>query len=273
MVEVVVEEILKGKHTSVIFIGDTDTGKTTLWRLTAEALISRGHTIGLVDSDIGQASLFLPATVSAKVVSSTEVLDSRDVDFIYFVGLFNPALSLENHIRAAKRAFEFAKKRAPIVLLDTTGLVRGRYGQKLKLKKIRQVDISLVVALQRQDELEHIISHVPEERLLLLKPSPLVRQRPRTERISYRKNLFRQYFRDLYLHQVPFNKVRFLYSFTPRTQKGLLCGLVSEGQTIGLGIVEDYAKGALEVLSPVGLEKRIDRCLVGGVFLEEEVYI
>lgn len=273
MVESVIDAIQRQGHCSVIFIGDTDTGKSTLWRKIAEALVTEGHTVGLVDSDIGQASLFLPGTVCAKVIHTKEVLFQREADFIFFVGLWNPALSLENHLRATRRAYEYAKRKAPIVLVDTTGLVKGRYGKELKLEKIRQLDISLVVAIQRHNELEHILPHIPEEKLLILKPSPLVKQRPRTERIAYRRQLYRQYFRELYLHEVSSANLRFLYRFTSRTQRGLLCGLVSGGKTVGLGVLEDYKNSIAEVLSPVPLRKRIDRCLVGGVFLEEEVYI
>ncbi len=273
MVEAVLEAIQKARADSVLFIGDTDTGKTTLWRKTAEALLREGLRVGLVDTDIGQASLFLPATVSAKVVSSEEALRQRQVEFIYFVGLWNPALSPETHLRASSKAFEFAKDRAEIVLVDTTGLVKGRYGVSLKLDKIRQLAPSLVVAIQKEKELEPILSRVPEERVLTLRPSPEVKPRPRTQRIAYRRGLYREYFRQLHLHELPHERVRFLFSFTPRNQRGLLSGLQSGGRTIGLGVIEDYKGGQIEFLTPVTLENRIERALVGGVFLEEEIYL
>ncbi len=271
MLEGLVEKLTDLSGT-VLFIGDTDTGKTTLCHKTAKVLLEANTEVALVDADIGQSSLFLPATVSAKVLSSPVDLTSRQPDYVYFVGLWNPALSLQTHIEATVRAWRAVKDRARVTIIDTTGLIRGSVGFKLKTEKIRRLNPAFVVAIQRTEELSHILKDLPKDRVITLRPNEEVKTRPRTQRIQYRNSLYRQYFSSLYMHHVPADRVRHLYRFTPRHQRGLLCGLLSGGRTRGLGVVDEFSAGGIEVLSPVE-DRTIERCIIGGVFLDESIYL
>jgi len=271
MLEPIVDAFRKGSK-SFVFIGDSDTGKTTLCRKVAEFLLKEGLRVALIDADIGQSSLFLPATVSAKVLQDVNELNSRDPDYFFFVGLWNPALAPDIQIKATYRAYEFVKDKADVVLVDTTGLVKGRYGIKLKIEKFRILNPSKIIAIQKAQELQPLIEMLPSDRVLLLKPSEAVRIRSRTERILYRKKLYRDYFKTLYLCRVPGTRVKFLYNFTARHQRGLICALVIDGIAKALGVIDEYHFAEIEVLTPLE-ETHIERCLVGGVFIDEELYL
>jgi len=59
-----VEFILRKKIKKILFIGDTDTGKTTLLRDIVKILISQKIQVSIIDCDIGQSFIGPPTTIS-----------------------------------------------------------------------------------------------------------------------------------------------------------------------------------------------------------------
>jgi polynucleotide 5'-hydroxyl-kinase GRC3/NOL9 len=67
--EGLMEELLRRKGT-VLVLGASDSGKSTLARYLIEGFLANGLRAAFVDSDIGQSSLGLPGTISMKVFDS-----------------------------------------------------------------------------------------------------------------------------------------------------------------------------------------------------------
>ncbi len=62
-------EAIEASPGIVIVLGDSDTGKTTWIRHAAASLTARGCVpLAVVDSDIGQATLVPPASVSLRIL-------------------------------------------------------------------------------------------------------------------------------------------------------------------------------------------------------------
>lgn len=53
---------------SIILVGGTDTGKSTLARWMVKGLVETGRTVGWIDGDIGQSTLGMPTTMNLFVV-------------------------------------------------------------------------------------------------------------------------------------------------------------------------------------------------------------
>ncbi len=275
--EELIQRILHSEST-ILLLGNTDSGKSTLAKFILYRLLEKRLRVALVDTDIGQSSLFLPGTVSMKVFTSTEELNKRDPDGIFFVGLLNPARNIPFHIKASESMLKKAIEKEPDkTVVDTTGLVSGYPGLSLKKKKILTLKPSLVVALQRGSELEGILKDLPENMVFRLSPSEHVRPRTRQERINYRNSLYREYFKDSYLLEIRPDGVEFeemgrRFSIRERyLKRGMLLGLCRGSDTLGLGIFDGISDGKVQIITPLK-EEDFDRIAVGEIVIPEEIY-
>jgi polynucleotide 5'-hydroxyl-kinase GRC3/NOL9 len=210
------EELASHTGTALI-MGMTDAGKSTLVRYLIKRFIAEGMHISLVDSDIGQSSLGLPGTVSMKVF-----LDEKDfVEFRYermsFLGTVNPAMSISGIIHSTEVMTCHCRKKTDIILVDTTGLVTGNIGRALKTGKIKAVNPEYVIAVQKKDELEHILFPGDDQRIIRIKSSPAAKARSRAARFRYRDRKLADYFSGPVISEfaLHMNEVDFIYHGKP----------------------------------------------------------
>ena len=142
-----------------LVIGANDTGKSTLITRLAGALAGRRRAVGIVDADLGQSDVGPPTTVGlGRVRGPIDHLADAELLGLEFLGVTSPALCLretaEATARQVRRALDAGCEH---VLVDTSGLVEGRFGLALKRLKIERVAPDLLVVLQRADECEPIL--------------------------------------------------------------------------------------------------------------------
>ena len=142
-----------------LVIGGSDTGKTTLVARLASDLARRGHTIGVVDADLGQSDIGPPTTIGlGRVRAPIERLAQAEVIALEFLGVTSPARCMHQAADATARLGAHAfLSGCDRLLVDTCGLVEGDAGRALKRIKIARVAPDLVIALQRADECEAIL--------------------------------------------------------------------------------------------------------------------
>jgi polynucleotide 5'-hydroxyl-kinase GRC3/NOL9 len=260
------ERDLRRSRGPALIIGATDTGKSTLARHLARSLLQDGFSVSVLDSDLGQSTLGPPGTVSVGTFAHLEDLRNFSPERMVFIGSLSPA----GHMRPVIGALEYLMNRArgDFTLIDTSGLIAGDEGRALKLGKIRALRPANVVALQRSDELEHIIEALGDVRLHRLTVCPETRRKTRAERIRYRENAYRDYFRNAGLRVIPLRNVEVLSG--QRTGdvrdmapgKGCLVGLNRGRETLAVGAVADAGSEGLTVLSPPVSSDDVDRVIV-----------
>ena len=270
--EVLIHNLLQNKGSALI-IGATDSGKSTLAKYLVQKLVSQNITVCLIDSDVGQSSLGIPGTICMKVFSTQSDLKAFSYEKMSFIGTLNPAKRISLIINTVKMISETCNKISNITLIDTSGLVAGELGEKLKIGKIRALNPNHIIAVQRQNELEHIlslISDIPIHRIIV---SNNIKARPLATRIQYRKMKFNDYFREsemndfiLYSHDATF-----LYNgkaFSMREgllKKNTVMGLNHNDDTIALGILEDISENSITFSSPIDSIKDINRVVFGDI--------
>ena len=262
--------ILEKERGIAIIIGVTDTGKTTLANFLTLNLCQRGLKVALVDADIGQSSLGPPATIGFAVFKSDpdwEVVLSPPE--IFFVGSTTPEghfpLYLEGIKRMVGKALSYG---TDLILVDTTGLVSGEAGKELKRRKIDLISPRFILALQKSDEIEHILALFQENplyRILRLPLSEKVRPRSMEERRVNRANKFREYFKDSVIQELAVEQIRIEGEVLDSSGEtlpldwslrinGLLIGLKgNNGDVLALGLIKNYfeEKKLLRVLTPL----------------------
>lgn len=269
-----VKELIKHKGTALL-LGATDSGKSTLARYLIRELVSKDIKVSLVDSDIGQSSLGLPGTISMKTFSSPEEIEESSPEKIFFVGTFNPAKKIHLMIDGTKRMADFSKANSEVVLIDTTGLISGEVGIALKNGKIKTIKPEHIIAVQRYDELEHIMTLIEDSyrsyRTYRPKASRMAKNRSRESRIRYRKEKFNDYFNKPEVVEFLLNDATFFYNgkpFRPKEmdfKEGTLIGLNHNEDTKALGILVEIANNSITFKSPIKSIRGINRVVLGDI--------
>jgi polynucleotide 5'-hydroxyl-kinase GRC3/NOL9 len=249
-------------HT-VLFVGGLDVGKSTLARAVAAHALSLGRSVAYLDGDLGQKTVGPPATVGLKRVRSADDLTLErlaDADAIAFVGSTSPQGHLLPLVTGLARLHDMGHEEgADLLVVDTSAMVSGIYGQLVKYHKVEMLHPDLVVGLQRGEELAPILGVI--ERffsvdVVSLGIHPSVVPTSVEQRSEHREQAMRRYFGDD-LRRFRIRPTVFMPALPPLFDlmqlDRLLVGLSDgEGRYSGIGYLEHSAdEGVLRLISPV----------------------
>ncbi|HAJ33029.1 MAG TPA: hypothetical protein DCK79_06620 [Candidatus Atribacteria bacterium] len=184
----------------VLILGATDTGKSICTLLFANFWAKHGRKVGIVDVDMGQSDLGPPTTMGMVLINKpTKSLKEFSTDSLYFIGSTSPLNYFLPTICGTKKLIDEGKKKgAEIIIVDTTGLVKGNSGSTLKENMIDVISPSHIIALQREDELEHILKNINlTDGIVIHRLSPYTEVKRKTyfQRREAREEKFRKYFK------------------------------------------------------------------------------
>jgi len=197
---------------TLLLIGDTDSGKSTLAAILARDAFAAGRKVTVVDADVGQSSIGPPTCVGAgRVTRPIASLSEVPAQRIDFVGSPSPVGHLLGAATSTMVMAQWARADgAETILVDTTGLISGPVARALKGAKIRLLDPDAVVAVQSDREAEHLLTPYrtrERPRLLRLAPSPRAAARSRTQRNAHRQRQFAGYFSAGRVHVLDWKQV------------------------------------------------------------------
>jgi polynucleotide 5'-hydroxyl-kinase GRC3/NOL9 len=134
---------------TILVIGASDRGKSTLVRWLVEKLLRRQPKVGWLDGDIGQSTLGVPSTMNLAVLQQFD-RNPPQSQGAFFVGATSPRGHMLPTLVGVELLKELAlKKGAAAVVIDTTGLVaEDAGGGALKQWKIELLRPGTVLALQ-----------------------------------------------------------------------------------------------------------------------------
>jgi len=270
--ETILRKLIENKGVTVL-VGASDTGKTYLARYLIKGLLINNIKVSLIDTDIGQSSLAIPGTISMKTFKILNDLDDFSAEKMFFIGSVNAAKRISAIVEKTKKMVNLFKKESDAIIIDTTGLVEGDIGKKLKLSKIKTVMPNHLIAVQRNDELEHILSDVENVYIHRIHVSPHVKVRSREERISYRENRLKNYFEANITNEYTLERERVkffyndieLYMGDKYIIEGSVIGLNHDENTIALGMVIGSDSDSIIFKSPVKSLKRVNRVVLGEI--------
>src|SRR5215210_4589940 len=248
-----VSTLAAGKKITVMLVGATDTGKSTLTTYLANMAIRHGIVPCVIDGDIGQGDLAPPTAVGGAVLSK-QVLDLRDVGttntMFEFVGSITPA-GLEGLIAKKLRSIlDRISCLANITIVNTDGYVSNG-GVQYKAILAEELQPDSIISLGENRALFDTLE---------IRPWQVIRGRPssqtyksRLERLSRRLDQFLRYIGNGSF-TVELSQVNMVYMdklFSPsellfqlpvmqlkqESMKRLFVGLGSNGKVVGFGII------------------------------------
>jgi polynucleotide 5'-kinase involved in rRNA processing len=206
-----VEEIADGGG-PVMVVGAPGSGKTTFCLYLAGFFCRGAKPVAWIDADPGQPFIGPPGVLSLTVFSAAaDLLKRRNPQFLSFVGNTSPIGHLLEMVTGLQKMVAIAQSLNPgIILINSCGLVNGGAARELKFHEIDMVAPRYVVALQKNNEVEHLLApHSHRAGLLIrrLPMSPDAKTSTREARLSVREQRFKEYFRgadyqEISLHDV-----------------------------------------------------------------------
>ena len=246
-----VSNLATRKKTTVMLVGDTDTGKSTLAIYLANIALRRGLVPSIIDADVGQGDLAPPTAIGAAVLSK-QVIDLRDVNtsLFEFVGSISPGGFEELIAKKLKSMLDRTSLLADICIVNTDGYVRnGGIQYKAMIAEALQPDA--VISLGENMELFDMW-HKDASWQILHAWSSDQAYKSRFERFNRRLDQFLRYIGNSYsivkLSQVKFDYMNKLFSpsnlfrppikqLEPNNMTGMFVGLGSNGNVMGFGII------------------------------------
>ena len=212
-----VDSIAKGPR-AVFALGSMDSGKTFFVTYVANKLFERGLRVSIVDCDVGQSNIGPPTTIGLGVLErQVAFLEEVQPLSAYFVGSTSPAGHLLPMVVGTTKLVNRARGLSDLVLIDTPGMVYGGPARAYQLYAVEALSPDVVVALQRDRELEHLTRQLKAlgYEVVELQASAWVRQRDRSDRRTLRERAFYNYFskRGVVSHAVSLNDVSLVGSF------------------------------------------------------------
>ena len=258
----VVEDAARAKRT-VMLVGGLDVGKTTLARRLLAAALAAGRACAYLDTDLGQKAVGPPTAVTLKLVRSDADLAPEALareDAMAFVGGTSPQGHLLPLVTGATRLLGLARERgADLVVVDTSGLVSGVFGQITKYHKVEMLQPDLVIGLQRGEELLPLLGVIQRffaTEVIPLGEVPGVVATSVEERADNREAAMRRYFAGE-IHRFRVKPTVFMPALPPLFDLAELNRLVvglsdGAGATTGLGYLEHTpGEEDLRLVTPV----------------------
>lgn len=259
---------------TVMVIGKSDTGKTTLARYLYHQLCRYYSQVGFLDCDVGQSTLGLPTTMTLALSAAAEDSPSQGQAFSYFIGSTSPrGHMLPTVVGARKLQAKAQEMGAEAIVVDTTGLVdRIAGGGALKHWKIELLQPSALVSLARGPELEHILWPWRRDRRVRvheLRVSQHVQERNRETRIRYREERFRNYFGKAGTLQVPL-KSTVVFGIEEMSRGRVLAFQDEGGFALALGVAQEYERSSqtLTVRTPLTSMEEVSSIRFGTLRLD-----
>ena len=283
-----VRNVLKQEKKRIIIIGPSNSGKSTLSLYMANVFISHGLRPLLIDADVGQGDLAPPTCLGAAVMNFPEVdLWKVKTNCTNFIGGIQPVGYESKIISNICQQLDTSLKH-DLSIINTDGYIKGNgLVHKIDLLKKIQPDCIIYLGGTNMDRnLMELFSHLPRNlkmNFMYGERQGVVNNRSLTERYAKRMKTFCKfltkdkvvimkldlsrinyiYYRNrffseikclkgyessnvmnekiLYVPDNEFLKNRFV-GFGNKIDNGLICGF---------GLIDDFAKGVLDVKANV----------------------
>lgn len=256
-----IEQVLDDPGT-VILLGSMDSGKTTFARALLAAAVERGIPAAYLDTDVGRTTVGPPTTIGLKHVLEPKDLEDDELakaDALYFVGWISARGHLLPLVAGTAKLINVARReRAELIVVDTSSLISGVYGQILKYHKMEVTQPDYVIGFERGEELEPLLGiakRFTPARVEACPVHPDVRPTTAEDRAEIRRARFAAYFSGP-LHRWRVKPTVFLPTLPPDADISSLAGLLvgmedGKGSCVGIGYLEVAEDGGLRMISSV----------------------
>jgi polynucleotide 5'-hydroxyl-kinase GRC3/NOL9 len=250
------EALVEMKQGSVVIIGATDVGKSTLSAFLVNGLLSNGVDSRVVDADIGQADIGPPTTIgSASPSAYISSLVELEPSALFFVGHTSPG-AVQSRVFDGVRRLTSVRGRS-LTIINTDGWVSDPEATAYKAELIETIQPDLVLAIAVGTELESVISRISSASMRIEAPTTIL-TRSRSDRREIRTAAYRRFLDGGRMRTYSPQQTRVkmppgvkLAQFAGKPElRNLLVGLLDqEGFLLQIGVLLGFEKELVRVYS------------------------
>ncbi len=190
----------------VLVLGEVDTGKTFFSTYISNRLTARHRRVAVLDGDTGQSDIGPPGTLGLAVLKEgVPFLSEIPPEALYFTGSHSPSVHFLPSLVGVKRLVDRGLSLADMVIIDTPGWVQGDGGRALRRSEIEMLSPDMIILLQRQGELEHLVKNYSREKVVRIHVSMKASSTSPGVRKSLRELLSQKYFQKAREMVLPFS--------------------------------------------------------------------
>ena len=201
MWQAIVNKILIEKFRTILLIGDTDTGKSSLATFIVNLALKKNLKPAVIDADMGQGDLAPPTAIAGTIIENP-ITDLRNLDaqFYEFIGNTSPVGFEDVTINAIRQIIKKIAINSDICIINTDGYIHNN-GIDYKVKMAKKLRSDLVVCLGEKCIFESFRSKYSS--LVLHSKGPTKTVKSRIERNQRRLNQFLRYIdgNNKYIHK------------------------------------------------------------------------
>jgi polynucleotide 5'-hydroxyl-kinase GRC3/NOL9 len=208
LAEKIAGEKKHGTLYKILVLGEVDTGKTFFSTYLANRLLCKVGKTAILDCDTGQSDIGCPGTFGMLLLEKPAIfLTELEPTHMYLLGAHSPGLHFVPALTGVVEMLRKAERDADALIIDTTGWVQGDGGRAIKKAKLDIVQPDKVILMQRGTELEHLVRHLPAEKIVRLPVSKKASSTSQMDRKELRELVSRRYFADARIFEIPFRQV------------------------------------------------------------------
>ncbi len=204
----------------IIVIGPVESGKTTLSAFLSNYLNQKGLSTCLVEGDVGQEDLAIPATVALAKITKPFIWQ-RELSFndIRFVGCISPQYCTAELLAGLVDLINENIGKCDVFVINTDGWVSSDGGLTHKLSIIRWIKPTHVLVLSESIHkfLKEVLGNYAK--VMYVKPPCNVKLRDVVDRRNLRSEAYRRYFSNASVRTIKLGEVGFIKSRIFNTTK------------------------------------------------------
>ena len=190
------KEILSlDKPLTVMVIGGMDSGKTSFCTFLVNEAVMKKWRTSVIDADLGQSDVGPPSTVGFNFVTEpVKDLFEIDAQDAVFVGSTSPSGAINKVIEGLTQLKDkVIEAGVDFLVINTDGWVEGEEAAAYKVRLAEKVGSSVVVGMQRGNELTPILDALHGVKVLVIDSPQLIQPRNREKRKVLRELSYKKY--------------------------------------------------------------------------------
>jgi polynucleotide 5'-hydroxyl-kinase GRC3/NOL9 len=209
--EIVSQEIASMKKPNTVMVmGEVDSGKTSFCVYLANKALKRKLNVAVIDGDLGQSDIGPPTTIGfCHIGVPVRDLFELEAEDGYFVGVTSPSSVIDKvETKLADLKNRVLGTNVDFLILNTDGWVDGEDAIRYKAHLAERVMPDIVVGIQRENELDPILSTLKDARTIAVNCPLTIRKRNREQRKILRQLSYKKYLKGAKVRSFSLNWTR-----------------------------------------------------------------
>ncbi len=210
------EVFSRPKPCTVMVLGNIDSGKTSFCTYLINTSLKSQGKPAIVDTDLGQSDIGPPTSIGFSIISEpvADLFSAKPATIIIMGRTSSKGITQRVVSSLTSIMKQISERAVDLTVINTDGWIEGDEARTYKTELIRKISPNLVIGIQRNAELEHILHSVEEKGCYVLRTvtSSAIKRRNRQEHRELREQSYKKYLGKPTLRNLNLNWISLEYT-------------------------------------------------------------